>query len=113
MPLSGPEAAACLNAAFTASAVVAFSTSATSSTIETSGVGTRSEMPSIFPFTSGITRPVAFAAQVLVRQIENLLVVGVAVHGGHEAVLEPEIVDHDLHHRHEAVRRARGVGDDG
>src|ERR671930_541493 len=31
-----------------------------------SGVGTRSEMPSILPFTSGITRPVALAAPVVV-----------------------------------------------
>src|SRR3989442_6124110 len=65
MPLR-PARAACLKAPFTSSMVVFFSTSAVSSTTETSGVGTRSEMPSIFPFTSGITRLVALAAPVVV-----------------------------------------------
>src|SRR6266571_4165377 len=60
------EQAACLNAPFTSSMVVRRSTSAASSTIDTSGVGTRSEMPSILPFTSGSTNPVAFAAPVVV-----------------------------------------------
>src|SRR5256886_13539762 len=60
------ERAACLKAAFTSSMVVCFSTCAVSSTIDTSGVGTRSEMPSIFPFTCGITRLVALAAPVVV-----------------------------------------------
>src|SRR5256885_1570633 len=63
MPLR-PARAACLKALFTSSLVVFFSSSAASSTTETSGVGTRSEMPSIFPFTSGITRLGALAAPV-------------------------------------------------
>src|SRR5512140_444091 len=65
MPLSGPSAAA-RNAPFTASIVVARSTSTTRSVNDTSGVGTRTEMPSILPFTSGMTSPVAFAAPVVV-----------------------------------------------
>jgi len=67
------------------------------------GVGTRSETPSNLPFTSGSTRPVAFAAPVVVGmmlraaararrrsllwQIEDLLVVRVTVQGV-ELVLE-------------------------
>src|SRR6476646_4133068 len=118
MPLSGPSAAA-RKAAFTASIVVARSTSTTRSVKETSGVGTRTEMPSIFPFTSGITSPVAFAApvvvgicesaaarasQILVRQVENVLIVGVAVDRRHRGVPEAEGVTHDLHHGRDAVR---------
>ena len=60
------EHAACLKAPFTSSIVVLRSTSALRSTRETSGVGTRSETPSILPFSSGITRLVAFAAPVVV-----------------------------------------------
>ena len=41
------------------------------STSDTSAVGTRSAMPSIFPFTSGITSEVALAAPVLVGMIES------------------------------------------
>src|SRR3989441_4245439 len=55
MPLRLEDAAS-LNAPFTCATVAAFSTSTVRSTKETSGVGTRSAMPSIFPFTSGITR---------------------------------------------------------
>ena len=46
------------------------------------------------------------------RQVEDLLVVGVAVHGRHEAVLEAKVVHHDFHDRDEAVGRARRVRDD-
>ena len=46
------------------------------------------------------------------RQVENLLVVGVAVHGRHEAVLEPEVIHHDLDDGNEAVGGAGGVRDD-
>ena len=45
-------------------------------------------------------------------EIEDLLVVGVAVHRRHEAVFEAEIVHHDFHDGDEAVRGARRVGDD-
>ena len=65
MPLSSPCAAR-LKAALTSSGVVAFSTTAVRSTSDTSGVGTRSETPSIFPFTSGMTSAVALAAPVVV-----------------------------------------------
>ena len=87
--------------------VVVFSTVQVSATTDTSGVGTRSDTPSILPLSSGITSAVAFAApvrgrddrqrrrarapQILVRQVEDLLVVGVGVHRGHEAVHEAEL----------------------
>ena len=51
-------------------------------------------------------------AQVLVWQIEDLLIVGVAVDGRHEPVDETPIVEHDLHHRNEAVRGTGRVRDD-
>ena len=41
------------------------------STSETSGVGTRNEMPWNLPFSSGITSAIAFAAPVLVGIIER------------------------------------------
>src|SRR5690606_40098075 len=51
-------------------------------------------------------------ADVLVRQVEDVLVVRVGVHGRHEAPLETERVAQDLDDRDEAVRRAAGVADD-
>ena len=65
MPLSDPLAAF-LNASFTSAGVVAFSTWTIRLTDDTSAVGTRSDIPSIFPLTSGITSAVAFAAPVVV-----------------------------------------------
>jgi hypothetical protein len=58
-----------------------------------------------------IDRRGAGAAQVLVRQVQEVLIVGVGVHRGHESGVDPEGVVKDLHHRHEAVRGARGVRD--
>ena len=57
IPLSLPFAAS-LSAALTSSPVVLLSTTALRSTIDTFGVGTRIEMPSNLPFSSGITSPV-------------------------------------------------------
>ncbi len=54
----------------------------------------------------------AGAAHVLVRQVEQVLVVGVGVHGGHPAALEAERVVQHLDHGGEAVGRARRVRDD-
>ena len=51
------------------------------------------------------------AAEVLVRQVEDLLVVRVRVHRGHEAALEPERLVQHLGERRQAVRRAGGVRD--
>ncbi len=49
---------------------------------------------------------------VLVRQVEQVLIVRVGVHRRHEPADDLEgVVDH-LHHRDEAVRGARRVGDD-
>ena len=110
MPFSLPSAAV-LSAALTSSFVVFLETSNTTSTTETSGVGTRSDMPSSLPFSSGSTSDTALAApvevgmmdtaaararaQVLVRQVEELLVVGVGVDRVHEAVHDAEILmDH-------------------
>ena len=60
-----PEAARA-NAALISSAVASVSNSATKSTTETSGVGTRIAIPSSLPSTSGITSAVARAAPVVV-----------------------------------------------
>ena len=43
-------------------------------------------------------------------KIENHLIVGVAVDGGHGAALDLEIVVHHLGHRRQAVSGAGGVG---
>ena len=42
-------------------------------------------------------------------QVEQVLVVGVGVHGRHKPGVDAERVVEYLHHRHEAVGRARGV----
>src|SRR4026207_2011972 len=63
--------AASLKARFTSSAVVSVSKSITTSTSETFGVGTRTEIPSNFPFSSGNTSATAFAAPVDVGIIDN------------------------------------------
>src|SRR5882762_693665 len=101
MPLSLPSAAA-LNVALISSTVVFLESCAVRSTIDTFGVGTRIDVPFSLPFSSGITSPIIFAApveegfmlidarapRVLVRQVEDALVVGVAVDGGHQATLD-------------------------
>ena len=46
----------------------------------------------------------------LCGQVEQVLVVGEGVHRGHQPALDAEGVVEDLHHGHEAVGRARGVG---
>ena len=51
-------------------------------------------------------------AQVLVREVEHPLVVGVRVDRRHEALLDRELVVQDLGQRRDAVRRAGGVRDD-
>jgi hypothetical protein len=51
------------NAALTSATVTALSTTTARSVNDTSGVGTRMAMPSIFPLSSGITSDVAFAAR--------------------------------------------------
>src|SRR6266566_3995340 len=84
MPLSAP-AAACLKASFTSSLLVSLRSVATKSTTETVTVGTRSDMPSKRPLSSGITRASARAAQVAVHLVENALVVGIGVDGIHQA----------------------------
>ena len=65
MPCNSPSAAL-RRALLTSSTVATFSVSATRSTRETLGVGTRMASPCILPFNSGRTRPTALAAPVLV-----------------------------------------------
>ena len=45
-------------------------------------------------------------------EVEQVLVVRVRVHGGHEALLDAEGVVENLDHGDEAVGRAGGVGHD-
>lgn len=62
--------AAFLRAVFTSSTVVSFLVSQTKSTIETVGVGTLIETPFNLPSSSGITKPIAFAAPVVVGMMD-------------------------------------------
>ena len=96
--------------------------------MEPSGVGTRVAKPSSLPLSSGSTSETARAApvvvgimdkrgsagatQVLVRQVEDLLVVGVGVDRVHEAALDAEVVQQHLREGSKAVRGAGGVRDD-
>ena len=101
MPFIGPAAAA-RNAALSSSTlVVAARRSAVKSTTLTVGVGTRRLKPSNLPLRSGMTRASALAApvvvgmmfwparagaaQVLVGDVEDALVVRVGVDRGHQA----------------------------
>src|SRR4029077_21214235 len=52
------------------------------------------------------------AAQVAVRAVEHVLVRGVRVDRGHQALDDAQLVGQRLGHRGEAVRRARRVRDD-
>ena len=128
MPFSGPDAAAFLNAALICATDAAVFRLAVKSTIEPVGTGTRNDVPSSLPFIDSSTSAVARAAPVLVgtmliaaprarrrslvRAVDQLLVAGVGVHGLHQALLDAERVVEHLHHRHEAVGGAAGVGDD-
>lgn len=58
-------------AALISSALASLPRTAVRSTIDTSGVGTRRAIPFIFPFSDGITLPIAFAAPVVVGTIES------------------------------------------
>ena len=98
------------------------------SVIEPVGTGTRSDVPSSLPFIDSSTSDVARAAPVLVGTMliaaprarrrslcgpsTSMLVAGVGVDRRHQALLDAERVVEHLDHRHEAVRRAAGVGDD-
>ena len=125
--MSGPSAAA-LRAALTVATVMGFSETKVRSTTETLGVGTRMAKPSSLPSISGMTSlralaaPVlewnhaesggAGAAEVLVRRVEDDLVIGVAVDRGHDAGGDAEGVVEDLDDGCEAVGGAARVGDD-
>ena len=51
-------------------------------------------------------------SRILVQRVDETLVTGVGVHGRHEPVLDAEGVVEHLGQEGQAVRRARGVGDD-
>jgi NADPH-dependent 2,4-dienoyl-CoA reductase/sulfur reductase-like enzyme len=51
----------------------------------------------------------AGTAQVLVGAVEQRLVIGVAVDGGHEALDDAELLVKDVHHRYNAVGGAAGA----
>ncbi len=52
------------------------------------------------------------AAQVLVNDIEQTLIIGVGVNGGHQALFDAERVMDDFHRGCQTVRRAGSVRDD-
>ncbi len=126
-PLRAPSAAA-FNAALISATLVAFLSFTVRSTSDTLGVGTRTDEPLSLPLSAGSTSPIALAApvvrrnhrqrrragapQVVVHQVEDALVVGVAVDGGHQPALDAEAVVEHLGDRRQAVGGARGVGDD-
>src|SRR4029077_5783306 len=70
IPFSAPAAAAFI-AEFTSSTLVARLARNFRSTRETLGVGTRTEIPSNLPLSSGSTNPTAFAAPVDVGIMES------------------------------------------
>ena len=97
------------------------------STSDTLMVGTRMAKPSSLPLSSGSTSPTAAAAPVLVGIIECVaerarrrslvvdvgqhLVVGIGMHGGHQAADDADRIVQHLGQRRQAVGGARGVGD--
>src|SRR6478672_10728054 len=93
--------------ALTSSTVVSRPASKVRSVAEPVGTGTRRAKPSSLPLSSGMTRPMAFAAPVV-----EVLVAGVGVDRRHQALDDAELVVEHLGHRGEAVRRAGGVRDD-
>src|ERR1041384_6646909 len=125
MPLSGPAAAA-RNASLTSCAVALRSSRAVRSTSDTLGVGTRIAMPSSLPAIAGSTSLSALAApvvvgiidragararptQVGVRQVEDLLVVGVRVDRRHQPGHDAEALVQHLGDGRQAVGGARRV----
>src|SRR5262249_47009725 len=52
------------------------------------------------------------AAQVLVREVQDAVVVRVCVHRGHQTLDDAEVLVEDLRHRRHTVGGAGGVGDD-
>ena len=54
----------------------------------------------------------AGAAQIRVREVEDDLVIGVAVDCGHDAADDAEVFNHDLDDGRQAVGGAACVGDD-
>jgi len=96
--------------------------------METFGVGTRMEKPSILPAISGITSFNALAApvevgimeiarrtrppQVFVREIKDHLIVGVGVNRRHRPADNLKIVMDDLGDWRQAIRRAGSIRND-
>src|SRR5205807_1236454 len=59
-----------------------------------------------------VDRRGACPVQVLVHLIERGLVIGVGMHGGHKTLVDADRIIEHLRDRREAVRGARGIGDD-
>ena len=59
-----------------------------------------------------VDRGGAGAAQILVREIEDVLIVGVAVDRGHRALFDAELLVQDLHNGRQAVGGAGGIRND-
>jgi len=70
-PRNAGSAAASANAALRSSTDAEVVSWAVRSVIEPVGVGTRSDVPSSLPLSSGSTRPMAFAAPVLLGMIDS------------------------------------------
>ncbi len=96
------------------------------STSDTFGVGTRMAVRRACPSAPAARGPRrrrtrrgrdhieasrARPARILVRLVEDVLVIGVGMDRGHEARLDPAQVVQDLGNRSKAVRGARGVRD--
>ena len=71
MPARRPVSARALTAALISSTEASRPSVQTRSTTEPSGTGTRIDMPSSLPLSSGITSPIARAAPVEVGMIES------------------------------------------
>ena len=99
------------------------------STTDTFGVGTRIDMPSSLPLSSGRDHEAdglggtgrcrdhrhrcrAGAVEILVHRVQRRLVARIGVDRGHEAVFDAESILQHLRHRRQAIGRARGVRDD-
>src|SRR6202035_4196866 len=111
IPRHRSAAAAATSTVLTSSASASRDSRATTSQIEPSGTGTRSEIASIRPASSGITSSVALAA-LAHRGVRERLAGGVGVDGRHHQVLDPEGVVEHPRDRRQAVGGAGGHGDD-
>ena len=128
MPFNWPSAAVFESALLISSAVVFFFRTATKSTTETFGVGHAHRVPVELALEFRHDQADRFcgagggrdhvdcrgtsAAQILVREVEHVLIVRVAVNRRHRALLDAELFVQNFHDGSETVRRTRRVRDD-